>query len=94
MQTSACFLRVLALLLLCTAHDAFYSMGDNPMMLNKVSEALADETGAACLDGSLPAFYYRKGTSKRFVVMLEGGGWCGAAAGRSFAMCDEVSGLR
>jgi hypothetical protein len=71
--------------------SAFYFMGDNPMELGVVSEALAEETGAACLDGSRPAFYYRKGTTNRFVVMLEGGGWCGNAEedGRSFGQCDE-----
>jgi hypothetical protein len=64
-------------------------MGDDRMQIGMVTEALAEETGAACLDGSLPAFYYREGTTNRFVVMLEGGGWCGSEEDRSFAQCDE-----
>ncbi|CAH1229941.1 NOTUM [Branchiostoma lanceolatum] len=44
-----------------------------------LSKEEADKTGAYCLDGSPPAFYFRKGSGtgqKSWVVWLEGGGAC------------------
>ena len=39
----------------------------------------AAATGAACLDGSPPGFYWEEGTgadAANFIVFLNGGGWC------------------
>jgi hypothetical protein len=39
------------------------------------------DNGAACLDGTAPAFYISRGVGEigqsNFVVYFEGGGWCG-----------------
>lgn len=33
---------------------------------------------AKCLDGTAPAFYYRKGSlTTKWLIFFEGGGWCG-----------------
>lgn len=32
--------------------------------------------GAMCLDGTAPGYYYRPGTVRKWVVHLEGSGWC------------------
>eukprot|EP00047_Mylnosiga_fluctuans_P024931 m.176345 g.176345 ORF g.176345 m.176345 type:complete len:424 (-) comp9959_c0_seq19:118-1389(-) len=48
-----------------------------------VSNETATRTGAACLDGSLPGFYYRPGVgalAHKWRVHLRGGGWCFSAA--------------
>ncbi|KAG8386906.1 hypothetical protein BUALT_Bualt03G0197500 [Buddleja alternifolia] len=47
--------------------------------ITRLHSALAK--GAACLDGSPPAYYYIKGFgegSNNWLVQLEGGGWCGS----------------
>ena len=36
----------------------------------------SDTYGAKCLDGSPPAIYYKLGDPSRWIVFLEGGGWC------------------
>ncbi len=37
------------------------------------------EAGAKCLDGSIPAFYWKKGDeSKKFLIYFEGGEFCGS----------------
>ncbi|XP_071795905.1 uncharacterized protein [Asterias amurensis] len=49
-------------------------------MLVVLPESLADETGAYCLDGSPPSYYFRNASSQEhdtsWLVFLEGGGWC------------------
>lgn len=35
-----------------------------------------DKDGAKCLDGSSPGLYYRKGDPKKWIVGVQGGGWC------------------
>jgi hypothetical protein len=40
---------------------------------------LPANSGAKCLDGSLPAYYLRRGFSSgtdKWIVFFEGGGWC------------------
>ena len=37
---------------------------------------LLDAPGARCLDGSPAGFYHRRGRQDRWVLYLEGGGWC------------------
>lgn len=45
--------------------------------LTKVSASAAEQFGAKCLDGTPPAYYVWSGNeSKKFVIFLEGGGWC------------------
>ncbi|XP_019623296.1 PREDICTED: pectin acetylesterase 11-like [Branchiostoma belcheri] len=52
---------------------------DTPAHLYVLSKEEADKTGAYCLDGSPPAYYFRKGSGtgqKSWIVWLEGGGAC------------------
>ncbi|KAK9069302.1 hypothetical protein SSX86_013418 [Deinandra increscens subsp. villosa] len=47
----------------------------------------AAQRGAYCLDGSVPAYHFQKGFgsgSRRWVLHLEGGGWCNTIASCSF----------
>lgn len=39
-------------------------------------QTFADIYGAKCLDGSPPAIYYKLGDPNRWILFLEGGGWC------------------
>lgn len=41
-----------------------------------VPQALADTYGAKCLDGSSPGFYMLAQDPKRWILFIEGGGWC------------------
>jgi hypothetical protein len=46
---------------------------------NAKKYVLPEETGAKCMDGSLPAFYFRKGKGegiRKWLIYFEGGGWC------------------
>lgn len=47
----------------------------------------AVQRGAYCLDGSIPAYHFQKGFgsgSRRWVLHIEGGGWCNTVASCSF----------
>nr|GEU71273.1 pectin acetylesterase 5-like [Tanacetum cinerariifolium] len=47
----------------------------------------AAQRGAYCLDGSIPAYHFQKGFgsgSRRWVLHIEGGGWCNTVASCSF----------
>ncbi|KAI3811793.1 hypothetical protein L1987_21525 [Smallanthus sonchifolius] len=47
----------------------------------------AVQRGAYCLDGSVPAYHFQKGFgsgSRRWVLHIEGGGWCNTVASCSF----------
>lgn len=47
----------------------------------------AAQRGAYCLDGSVPAYHFQKGYgsgSRRWVLHIEGGGWCNTVASCSF----------
>eukprot|EP01090_Pellita_catalonica_P014258 TRINITY_DN3585_c0_g1_i1.p1 TRINITY_DN3585_c0_g1~~TRINITY_DN3585_c0_g1_i1.p1 ORF type:complete len:413 (+),score=46.09 TRINITY_DN3585_c0_g1_i1:35-1240(+) len=46
------------------------------MPLRLISKTVAESTGARCLDGSPPGYYYRKGDSDKVLFFLQGGGWC------------------
>lgn len=49
----------------------------------------AVQRGAYCLDGSIPAYHFQKGFgsgSRRWVLHIEGGGWCNTVASCSFRM--------
>lgn len=51
------------------------------LRLVKLSEAQASAQGARCLDGSPPAMYVaRNPSSTKWVIALQGGGWCGSPA--------------
>ena len=47
-----------------------------PLSLHVLPQSLADAFGAKCLDGTPPAMYVLKGDAKRWMVFIEGGGWC------------------
>ena len=50
-----------------------------PMKLVLLKKQQLAATGAACLDGSAPGFYWEAGTgadANKWVVFLNGGGWC------------------
>lgn len=53
---------------------------------------VANDTGAACLDGS-PAAYYvseysKKEDEKKFILSFEGGGWCGSSQSVNATIAD------
>jgi len=53
-------------------------LGDGHMKLVTLPDAV--KSGARCLDGSPPAFYYRAATDSKYatkwVIYIQGGGWC------------------
>ena len=64
------------------------------MTLYKLPSSVTAAYGAACLDGSPPAFYHRAGRSNRFIIFLEGGGWCSNSStpgslADDFEPCDK-----
>ena len=53
-----------------------------PWELQVVPQALADQFGAKCLDGSPPFFYWSRGAGvngTKWRIHLRGGGWCTSA---------------
>lgn len=57
----------------------------------------AAATGAVCLDGSSPGYYWRpgKGTNaSKFLLVFQGGGWCKGVgrAGATAACADRATG--
>ena len=63
--------------------------GPAAMKLHVASAATAAKFGAACLDGSAPSMYVRTNpASTKWVLFLEGGGWCfGATPDSTLASC-------
>ena len=62
------------------------------------SHARATSSGAVCLDGSSPVYYFRPGSgngSTKFILFLEGGGWCAglSTAVGGFDSCTAMSTL-
>ena len=48
-----------------------------------------DYPDGKCLDGTVPAIYFKAGTEKdKFLLYFEGGGWCGSADGDEQALED------
>jgi len=47
---------------------------DNVAKLRLFREA--EYPKARCLDGSMAGYYYRKGPANKYLIFLEGGGWC------------------
>jgi hypothetical protein len=41
-----------------------------------VPQAIADKHGAKCLNGAPPFYELRNSTSDKWMLFLEGGGWC------------------
>jgi hypothetical protein len=41
----------------------------------------ATKRGARCLDGSPGGYFLRRGDPKRWIVFMQGGGWCTSTAG-------------
>ncbi|XP_066287159.1 uncharacterized protein [Branchiostoma lanceolatum] len=72
---------------------------NTPARLFVLSEEEVNKTGAHCLDGSPPAFYFRKGSGtgqKSWVVWLQGGGACASVTScyqRSFGNLGSSKGL-
>jgi hypothetical protein len=55
------------------------------MPLHLIANSTAARFGAACLDGSLPGFYYQLGAAAtKWRIHIRGGGWC-----TSLASCAE-----
>lgn len=46
------------------------------LSLHTVPQALADAHGAKCLDGTPPAMYVLPQDPLRWIIFVEGGGWC------------------
>ncbi|CAI0403297.1 unnamed protein product [Linum tenue] len=73
---SVSFTVVVVLLLLprfCSADD------DERLMVPMTLVRDADDAGAVCLDGSLPAYHLRRGSgagATNWLLQFEGGGWC------------------
>ena len=68
----------------CAEYQTYDSVSeyDGPSILsqrvNMTEPALND--GAVCLDGSVPVFYWRRGSHdgiNKFIIYFDGGGWCG-----------------
>mmetsp|Transcript_8619 Transcript_8619/g.26759 ORF Transcript_8619/g.26759 Transcript_8619/m.26759 type:complete len:449 (-) Transcript_8619:23-1369(-) len=51
-----------------------------PMRLQLLTNDTPETTGAVCLDGSSPGFYFRPASdpenAKRWLIYIKGGGWC------------------
>ena len=45
------------------------------------SPVLLNESGAVCLNGSPGAFFVRRGDPSRWIIYLNGGGWCARLRG-------------
>ncbi|XP_072050986.1 uncharacterized protein [Amphiura filiformis] len=51
----------------------------NPVTLVRIPTELANKSGAFCLDGTVPSYYFRKGKGRgqrSWMLHLQGGGWC------------------
>lgn len=46
-----------------------------------LTKVLLDDPEALCLDGSPGVYYVHKGSSSKFLLNFEGGGWCGSHLG-------------
>jgi hypothetical protein len=46
------------------------------LSLTVLPSSFASSFGAACLDGTAPAFYALEQDPKRWILFIEGGGWC------------------
>lgn len=47
-----------------------------PLALHKLDPAFAAQFGAACLDGTPPGLYALVQDPTKWILFLEGGGWC------------------
>lgn len=64
-----------------------------PLKLFKVEHDTAQAAGAYCLDGSVPAFWLGSGDPNRWVIFIEGGGWCfGSTANATIQSCAGRAG--
>lgn len=63
---------------LVAATEAFPPATGTPLSLRVVSSSRSAAHGAACLDGTPPAYYLLRSAtaSTQWIVFLEGGGWC------------------
>jgi len=55
-------------------------VNDAPLTLVRLPQAFADAYGAKCLDGTPPAHYTLKQDPARWIIFIEGGGWCWSPA--------------
>ncbi|XP_072050981.1 uncharacterized protein [Amphiura filiformis] len=54
-------------------------MLSDPVTLVRIPTELANKSGAFCLDGTVPSYYFRKGKGRgqrSWMLHLQGGGWC------------------
>eukprot|EP01052_Picozoa_sp_SAG31_P040920 SAG31_NODE_6058_length_2189_cov_4.375598_1_plen_444_part_00 len=71
-------MRSTAIIYLLRLADSGTQGSDDKLALVLVAEE-ARERGAACLDGSVPGYWFRQGSeanSTKWVIHLQGGGWC------------------
>ena len=75
-----------------TAPKSTFASG---MVPKTVTSAIADKHNAKCLQGTLPTFAIRRNSSSdKWVLFLEGGGWCyGASARDTIANCAARAGF-
>lgn len=52
------------------------SVAQAPLALYKLDADFAAEYGAACLDGTPPGLYALVQDPTKWIIFLEGGGWC------------------
>ena len=70
--------------------------GPDPLSLHTIPQSLADSFGAKCLDGSPPSSYILPQDPSRWVIFVEGGGWCqtlASCAGRARGSGGSSHGL-
>ena len=75
--------RLLALLLTGTAEAVLAASSWDRVMLTDA----AAKQGAVCLDGSPGGYFIQRGDPKRWILFMQGGGWCSSAddcAARAF----------
>jgi O-palmitoleoyl-L-serine hydrolase len=65
------------------------------MVPKVVEQSIVTKFGAACLNGDPPTFEIKKNkNSKRWILFLEGGGWCyGASASDTIKSCAARAGI-
>eukprot|EP01079_Euglenida_sp_SAG-EU17-18_P008029 gene8029-1435_t len=83
-----------ALTALC--HYALSAADLPPMVPITVPEATCEKFGARCLGGDAPSYQIRRNaSSNKWVLYLEGGGWCyGATEQATIASCAGRAGFK
>jgi hypothetical protein len=69
----------LLLMMWCTCRPGAAQKGGGRLVLQLLDDALVERSDARCLDGSNAGYYWSAGSgvnASKFIVFLEGGGWC------------------